>query len=373
MSVPFLDLSRQHQPLRAAMEAAVGTVLESHRFILGPEVEALEKQVAALCGVAHGVGVASGTDALILALQALGVGPGDEVVTSAFSFFATASSIARLGATPVFADIEPAGFTMDARAVATLRAPKVRALMPVHIFGQCADMESLVDGARVLARREVPMVEDAAQAIGATRHGRPAGSLGAAGCLSFYPTKNLGGAGDGGMVTTDDPSIAARVRSLRAHGDAGRYDHRELGLNSRLDSLQAAVLLVKLKHLAAWNEERRALARRYDDLLADLSGDITLPITLPGNQHTWHQYVIRAPRRDDLQAHLTSQGIGSAVYYPIPLHRQRCFEQLGYHEGDLPETERACREVLALPIYPGLRSDEQEQVAASIGAFHKGG
>ncbi len=372
MKVPFLDLGRQHAAVRAQMEGALRSVLDHQRFILGPEVEALESQVASLCGVSHGVGVASGTDALILALQALGVGPGDEVVTSAFSFFATGSAIARLGAKPIFADIEPAGFTLDPAAVAALRARQVRALMPVHLFGQCADMESLADAAHVLGDRDLPMVEDAAQAIGAMRNGRAAGSLGAAGCLSFYPTKNLGGAGDGGMVVSGDASLAARVRSLRAHGDAGRYDHRELGMNSRLDSLQAALLLVKLGHLASWNQARRSLADAYAGLLSDRPGGITLPATLAGSQHTWHQYVIRAPRRDELAAHLTRDGIGSAVYYPIPLHRQVCFEYLGYREGDLPQTERACREVLALPIYPGLRAAEQEQVAASIRSFYKG-
>lgn len=371
MSVPFLDLHRQHAAIGAEIEAAVSRVLGSHRFILGPEVERLEEEIAAVCGTAHGVGVASGTDALMLALSATGVAPGDAVVTSPFSFFATASSIARLGARPVFADINPATFNLDPVSV-SMHAPKnTRALMPVHLFGQCADVEMLTQAAGAAGAAGVKVVEDAAQAIGAVRHGKPAGSLGDAGCLSFYPTKNLGGAGDGGMVVTDDAEVAGAVRRLRAHGDVGRYDHRELGMNSRLDTLQAAILLVKAGHLARWNQARRARAAVYDELLADVGGDLTRPATEPGNEHTYHQYVIRSSRRDALAVHLKERGIGSAVYYPIPLHLQACFSSLGYREGDFPVAETACREVLALPLYPELTDDEQTRVADAIRAFYR--
>ena len=368
MGVVFLDLKRQYQTLREEISRAVGEVLESQHFILGPEVERLESEVAALCGTRHGVAVASGTDALILALQALQVKTADTVVTSSFSFFATASSVARLGARPVFADIDEATFNLDPADVARVARPDTRAVMPVHIFGQCAPVERIAQAAAAAIGRAVPMVEDAAQAIGATRHGRPAGSLGDAGCLSFYPTKNLGGAGDGGMVVTQDAGVAARVRSLRAHGDAGRYDHREVGMNSRLDALQAAVLRVKARRLAAWNEARRERAALYDRMLSGVEG-LVLPRVEEGNQHTYHQYVVRARRRDQLARFLDGRGIGTAVYYPRPLHLQPCFASLGYREGDLPHTEAACREVLALPIYPELARAEQEQVAEAIRDF----
>ena len=371
MSVPFLDLHRQYAAIRPAIEAAVASVLQSQRFILGPEVEQLEQEIAAACATRHGVGVASGTDALILALAANGVGPGDAVVTSPFSFFATASSIARLGARPVFADINPATYNLDPVSV-SIHAPKgARALMPVHLFGQCADVETLTEAARAAGASGIKVVEDAAQAIGAARHGKPAGSLGEAGCLSFYPTKNLGGAGDGGMVVTNDDDIALRVRRLRAHGDVGRYDHRELGMNSRLDTLQAAILVVKARHLAQWNDARRARAASYESLLADAGGDLVLPATEPGNLHTYHQYVIRTRRRDALAGHLNQRGIGCAVYYPIPLHLQACFSSLSHRAGDFPVAESACREVLALPLYPELTNEEQVQVADAIRTFYR--
>lgn len=369
MSVPFLDLTRQYTAIRDEIDRAVSRALESQRFILGPEVEQLEKEVAAICRVRHGIGVASGTDALILALQAVGVKRGDGVVTSPFSFFATASSIARLGARPYFVDIDENTFNLDPAAVGRDTEPDTRAVMPVHIFGQCSEVEKIQDAVRDAIGFDVPIVEDAAQAIGAMRHARPAGSLGAAGCLSFYPTKNLGGAGDGGMVVTHDADVAQRVRRLRAHGDAGRYDHQDLGMNSRLDTIQAAILLVKAKHLETWNQARRERAGVYDRLLAGAGGDLRLPVTAAGNQHTYHQYVIRTARRDDLARHLGERGIGSAVYYPIPLHRQACFASLGYREGDFPRAEAACREVLALPLYPEIREDEQERVAEAIREF----
>jgi len=372
VKIPFLDLSRQYDAIGAEIERAVIDVLRSQRYILGPEVEALEGEIAAICGTKHAVGVASGTDALMLALQALGVAPGDEVVTSAFSFFATASSVARIGARPVFADIDEATFNLDPSEVARAAGPATRAVMPVHIFGQCADVESIRDAARTASGREVAVVEDAAQAIGASRHGRPAGALGQAGCLSFYPTKNLGGAGDGGMIVTDDDELERVARRLRAHGDVGRYDHRDLGMNSRLDAIQAAVLRVKAAHLARFNEARRERAAVYDDLLAPAGGDLRLPAAAPGNAHTYHQYVVRTTRRDDLARHLAGVGIGTAVYYPVPLHLQPCFASLGYAAGSLPRTEAACREVLALPLYPELTHEEQERTADAIKRFFSG-
>ncbi len=372
MKIPFLDLSRQYDSIGAEIEAAALAVLRSQRYVLGPEVESLERDIAAVCGTRHAIGVASGTDALLIALQALGVGPGDEVVTSAFSFFATASSIARLGARPVFADIDAGTFNLDPAAVALVTRVSTRVVMPVHIFGQCADVEAIREAARSASGRNVPLVEDAAQAIGALRNGRPAGSLSSAGCLSFYPTKNLGGAGDGGMIVTDDEGIDRAARRLRAHGDVGRYDHRDLGMNSRLDAIQAAVLRVKASHLARFNEQRRQRAATYDRLLSGVGGDLRLPVVAAGNTHTYHQYVVRTGRRDALASHLAGLGIGTAVYYPTPLHLQPCFAPLGYGVGDLPRTEAACREVLALPLYPELTEEEQERVAAGIAAFFTG-
>lgn len=372
MSVPFLDLSRQYASMRTDIESAVGSVLEGQRFILGPEVGRLEEALASKCGALHGVGVASGTDALILALQGMGIKEGDEVLTTPFSFFATASCIARVGARPVFADIDEATCTLDPEAVAREAGPRTRAILPVHIFGQCAPMRETARAVASALGRAVPLVEDAAQAIGASRMGRPAGSQGSAACFSFYPTKNLGGAGDGGMLVTDDADLAARVRRLRAHGDAGRYDHREVGINSRLDTIQAAILLVKLKRLDDWNEARRVRAATYDRLLADAGGDLRLPVTAAGNVHTFHQYVVRTSRRDALARHLREQGIGTAVYYPQPLHLQPCFASLGYRPGRFPRSEAACREVLALPIYPELTEGEQERVADAVRGFFRG-
>jgi dTDP-4-amino-4,6-dideoxygalactose transaminase len=373
MTVPFLDLKRQYATIREEVERAVGAVLESQQFILGPEVERLEQEIAALCGTRHGIGVASGTDALMLALQAVGVKAGDAVLTSAFSFFATASSITRLGARPVFADIEEETFNIDPSSVEAAAVPETSAIMPVHIFGQCAAVETIREAVASATGRQAAVVEDAAQAIGAARNGRPAGSLGDAGCLSFYPTKNLGGAGDGGMVVTNDERIALRVKRLRAHGDVGRYDHREVGMNSRLDSLQAAILRVKAARLADWNDARRARAREYASLLADVGGDLRLPRVAEGNVHTYHQYVIRTRRRDALAEFLAGRGIGSAIYYPTPLHLQPCFASLGYRAGDLPRTEAACREVLALPLYPELSAQEQQSVASAIREFFRTG
>ncbi len=371
--VPFLDLKRQYAGLRAEIESAVSEVLRSQRFILGPEGGRLEAEIAALCGVRHAAGVASGTDALVLALQAAGLGPGDEVVTSPFSFLASASSIVRLGARPAFADVDADTLDLDPEDLGRRAGRRTRALVPVHIFGQCAPVEALIAAAEAACGRRPTVVEDAAQALGALRHGRPAGSLGDAGCLSFYPTKNLGGAGDAGMVVTDDDELARRVRLLRAHGDAGRYDHREVGLNSRLDEIQAAVLRVKARRLREWNEQRRRRSALYDRLLASRPGGLRLPAVREGNVHTWHQYVVRSPRRDDLARHLASRGIGTAVYYPTPLHLQACFRDLGHAPGAFPRAEAACREVLALPLYPELTEPEQERVAEAVHAFFRGG
>jgi dTDP-4-amino-4,6-dideoxygalactose transaminase len=372
--VPLIDLKAQYEGLRDELRAAVEGVLESQRFILGPEVEGLEQEVADYCDAAHGIGVSSGTDALLVALMALDVGPGDEVVTTPFSFFATAGVVARLGAQPVFVDIDPRTFNLDPARLEAAITPRTKAIMPVHLFGQTADMDPI---AAVAGATELPVVEDAAQAIGADYHGRRAGALGLLGCFSFFPTKNLGGFGDGGMVTTSDPALAARVRSLRNHGFAEKYYNREVGGNFRLDALQAAVLRVKLRHLEGWHEARRRNAARYGELfeaagLAAEDGPLRLPYDGGHGRHIYHQYVVRCRRRDELLAHLRGRGIGSAVYYPVALHLQNCFRELGYAVGDLPASEAAAEEVLALPIYPELSDDGAAEVVDAVRAFYSG-
>jgi dTDP-4-amino-4,6-dideoxygalactose transaminase len=382
VSVPFLDLARSHRPLRAGIDAALARVLDSGQFILGPEASALEAEVARACGAAHGVAVASGTDALFLALAGLDVGPGCEVVTTPFTFVATAGAVARTGARPIFADIDPSTFNLDPAAAAAAAGPRTRAILPVDLYGLPADWEAFE---ALAAARGLALVEDAAQAIGAARGGRPAGSFGAAAAVSFYPTKNLGGMGDGGILLTGDAFLAARARLLRAHGDAGGYDHREVGMNSRLDAFQAAVLRVKLRHLPAWSDERRRIAAGYDRRLDELfSGAGPAGVTAasagrpvvrpaappPGTGHAYHQYTIRAHRRDELRASLTAAGVGCAVYYPTPLHLQPCFAALGGRRGDLPEAERAAAEVLSLPIYPGLTASEQDEVCEAVASFY---
>lgn len=364
--VPFIDLVAQHKTIEREVMEAVGRVFSNQAFILGEEVALLETEIAGYCDSHEAIGCASGTDALILALMALGIGPGDEVITSPFTFFATASSIVRVGATPVFVDIEPAGFNLDPAAVEAAVTPRTKAIMPVHIFGQVAEMEPIL---RTAARHGLAVIEDACQAIGAEYHGRRAGVLGTIGCFSFFPTKNLGGAGDGGILTTDDAELARRMRRLRVHGDSGGYNHQEVGLNSRLDALQAAVLRVKLRHLDAWTAARQQNAARYAEQFAasGLSGPLTPPAILPERRHVFNQYVTRAPgRRDAVLGSLKSQQIGAAVYYPIPLHLQKCFENLGYRAGDLPQSELACREVLALPIYSELPSAHQDRVIEGL-------
>lgn len=377
--VPMLDLSRQYASIRDEVLAAVARACDSQRYILGEEVVAFEHEFASLCGTKESVGCASGTDGLWLALAAAGVGPGDTVITTPFSFFATASSILRAGAKPVFVDVDPETLNLDpARVEQRLRtAPKgTSALMPVHLYGQCADMDNLD---RLAAEFHLHVVEDAAQAVGATWNGKRAGSLGLAAAFSFYPTKNLSAFGDAGAVTTSDAAVAERMRSLRNHGGKQRYYHDEVGANSRLDAIQAAVLRVKMPHLPKWNDARRERARAYGRLLSSAGltktgGNSAAPIvllkTLPGAHHIYHQYVIRVRDRDKLRAFLSERGIGSEIYYPIPLHLQKCFTYLGYTPGDLPEAERAALDVLALPMFAELAEDEQRHVVESIAEFY---
>jgi dTDP-4-amino-4,6-dideoxygalactose transaminase len=367
MDVPLLDLGAHHAPLRTELLAALARVVDSGHFILGPEVAALEAEVAALSGARHGVGVSSGTDALLAALMALEVGPGDEVVTTPFSFFATAGAIARLGARPIFCDIDPATFNLDPAQVAGRVGPKTRAIIPVHLFGRMADLDAIA-----AAAPGVPILEDAAQAIGARRGPARAGGAGLLGCLSFFPSKNLGALGDAGLVLTSDDALAVRLRSLRAHGSApGRkYHHERVGGNFRLDALQAAALRVKLPHLARWSAARRAHALRYRELLAGT------PVALPpadraDEQVVWNQFVIRAPRRDALREHLRGRGVMTEVYYPVPLHLQPCFAALGHGPGSFPAAEQAAAEAVALPVFPELTAAQQEYVAAAVRDFYR--
>lgn len=364
MKVPPLDLKAQFQTIRDDALARIDSVFDSQHFILGPMVEELESRMAALCGAKHAVGVASGSDALLLSLMALGVQNGDKVVTTPFSFFSTVSSITRVGARPHFVDIDPDTFNLDPDLLAEVHPVGVKAVLPVHLYGQLAHMEDITSWA---AASDVAIVEDAAQAVGASRNGRISGSWGELGAFSFYPTKNLGGAGDGGMIVTSDDRLAERLRCLRDHGARRRYFHSEIGINSRLDALQAAVLLAKLPHLGSWNAERKAIAGQYREALAGLP--LKLPTELPGNDHTYHQFVIRTERRDELKTFLDSEGIYTAIFYPVPLHLQECFGFLGYEAGDFPEAERAAREVLALPIYPELGRDRFEVVVKAIKKF----
>jgi len=370
--VPLLDLGRQHRPLREEFLAAATRVWDSGAFVLGPDVKQLEENVARYCGVPHAIGCASGSDALLLALMACDVGPGDEVILPSFTFFATATAVTRLGARPVFADIDPQTFNLDPASVSRAVTLATKAILPVHLFGQCADMEAID---RIAEEAGVPVVEDAAQSIGAERHGSRAGSIGDVGCFSFYPTKNLGGAGDGGMLTTRRDDLAQRLRLLRVHGMEPRYHHKVVGINSRLDSLQAAILNVKFAHLDSWTEQRQANARRYAELFAaaGLAGVVGLPCDDPRHRHVWNQYVVRVPDggRDALRRHLADARIGTEIYYPLGLHQQECFVSLGYRPGDLPQTDRAATEVLALPIFPELTAEEQEVVVARIASFYR--
>lgn len=366
--VPMLDVNRQNGPLAAEFDAAIAEIAHTGAFIHGPACKVFEGALAAYCGVEHAIGCASGSDALLLALMALGVGPGDEVVLPSFTFFATASSVTRLGATPVFADILPNTFNIDPRDVAKKVTKRTKALMPVHLFGQCADMDALA-----AAAPGVPIVEDACQAIGAEYRGVKAGAMGVIGCFSFYPTKNLGGWGDGGLLTTNDADLAAKLRILRDHGQSPRYHHEVVGINSRLDSIQAAVLNVKLPHLDVWAAQREANARRYAAQIVRLGidGALGLPEVADGCASVWNQFTIRVAggRRDALQQFLNERKIGSAVYYPIPLHLQKCFAALGYKPGSLPICEQASAEVLSLPIYERLTRAEQDLVIDALAQY----
>jgi len=369
MKVPLLDLQVQYVSLQHNVRAAIARVFDSQQFVLGPEVAALEKELAAYCGATEAVGCASGSDALLLALMALDIGPGYEVITTPFTFFATGSAITRLGARPVFVDIDPVTYNIDASRIDAAITSLTKAIMPVHLYGQCADMDAVLSVAR---DKNVPVIEDAAQAIGAEDKGRRAGSMGLAGCFSFYPTKNLGGAGDGGLVTTSNGDFASRLKRLRTHGGLTEYEHEEVGVNSRLDALQAAVLRVKLPHLDEWSNMRAQRAAIYSELLeqADLGFDLKTPVVRPNNRHIFHQYVVRVPQqRDALSDHLKSHDIGTKVYYPIPLHLQQCFAFLGYKPGDFPEAERAAVETMALPMFPEITDAQQEYVVKTIQSF----
>lgn len=366
-AVPLIDLVAQYQSIADEIQEAVKCVFETQSFVLGDEVAQLECEVAEYCDAREAIGCASGTDALILALMAHDIGPGDEVITSPFTFFATASSICRVGAKPVFVDIDPVSFNLLPEAVEAAITQRTRAIMPVHLFGQCAEMEPLW---RMAVQHGLAVIEDACQAIGAEYRGRRAGVLGTIGCFSFFPTKNLGGAGDGGIITTDDPELAARLRRLRVHGDVGGYRHVEVGLNSRLDALQAAVLRVKLRYLQTWTEGRQRNAERYEQLFAayEHADAFRLPQTLPERTHVFNQYVVRVlnHRRNELLTSLRKRQIGAAVYYPSPLHLQQCFKFLGYRPGDFPNAEDASEQVLALPIFTELRDDQQDRVVENI-------
>jgi len=368
IKVPLLDLQAQYAPLREALIAAVTRVCDSHRFIMGPEITALEEELAALLGIRHAVAVSSGTDALLLALMALDIGAGDEVVTTTYSFFATAGAIVRVGARPVLVDIDPATFNIDPAAASAAITPRTKAILPVHLFGLSADLDPLVAAA---SRAGVPIIEDAAQAIGATYHARPLGGIGAFGCFSFFPSKNLGAFGDAGLLTTNDAALAARARLLRTHGMEPKYYHHLVGGNFRMDALQAAVLRVKAPHLAAWTDARRANAQRYLALFRDAGvGDrVTLPVEPPGLRHIYNQFVIRTADRDALKRHLDERGIGNEIYYPVPFHLQPCFADLGYRRGAFPHAERAADTSLALPIYGEMTAEQQDAVVGAVAQF----
>jgi dTDP-4-amino-4,6-dideoxygalactose transaminase len=365
--VPLLDINRGNAEQRDEILAALTRVVDSGRFLFGPDVAQLEESIAKLCGVEHAIACASGSDALLLALMALDIGDGDEVIVPSLTFFATASAVWRLGARPVFVDIDPVTFNLDPQRIEDAITPLTRAIIPVHLFGQCADMDAI---GVVAQQHGLHIIEDLAQAIGAKFRSWPAGSMSAVGCLSFYPTKNLGAFGDGGMLTTHDAALAERLRLFAAHGMNPRYYHQVVGINSRLDSLQAAVLNVKLKKLAEWTERRKANARRYDERFAasGLDQQLGLPQTDPRCDHIWNQYTVRIPggQRDAVRAQLAAAGVGSEIYYPVPVHLQKCFQSLGYGLGSLPHTERAAREVLSLPIFPELTAAEHETVVVRL-------
>jgi dTDP-4-amino-4,6-dideoxygalactose transaminase len=364
VKVPLLDLHAQNAPLRDEILAAITRVCDSGRFILGPEIEALESELSRILGIEHAIAVSSGTDAILLALMTLGIEPGDEVVTTTYSFFATAGSIARLGARPVFVDIQPATYNIDPERIEAALTPRTKAILPVHLFGLSADLGPILE---VADRAGVPVIEDAAQAIGATYKSRPVGGIGCFGCFSFYPSKNLGAFGDAGLVTTNDAALAKRARLLRTHGMEPRYHHDLVGGNFRMDALQAAVLRVKAPHLTRWTEARRANAARYRRMFTDHL--LELPFEPSDRSHIFNQYVIRTPDRDGLKRHLDENGIGNEIYYPLPLHLQPCFADLGHKRGDFPCAERAARESLAIPIYGELTVDQQQAVVTAVAEY----
>lgn len=372
MQVPLLDLAAQYAPIRDAVVEAVTRVVDTQRFILGPEVEGFEAEVAAYLGARHAIGVSSGTDALLVAMMALELGPGDEVIVPTYSFFATAGCVSRVGATPVLVDIDPVTFNLDVDAVRRAVTARTKAIVPVHLFGQAADMAPLL---ALATEHGLSVIEDAAQAIGATWEGRALGTLGRFGCFSFYPSKNLGAAGDAGLVTVQDDEMADRVRLLRVHGAQRTYHHERVGGNFRMAAIQAAVLRVKLQHLEAWTEARRRNADRYRQLFAALApaAPVALPVEQPGCRHIYNQFVIRAEQRDALRDYLRAHGVGCEIYYPVPFHLQPCFAYLGVPSGALPVAEHAAAETLALPIYSELTEAQQQYVVETIAAFYAQG
>jgi len=368
VNVPLLDLKAQYATIQDDIQRVLGEVCEGQGFILGPLVQKLEQVLAEFIGTREAIGVASGSDALLLSLMELGVQAGDEVITVPFTFFASAGVISRLQAKPVFVDITPDTWNMDPAQVAERVTSRTKAIQPVHLFGQCADIKGIADA---VSGQRIPIIEDACQAIGASRDGVKAGAMGRTGCFSFFPSKNLGGFGDGGLITTQDSTIADRLRLLRVHGSRSEYHHHLIGMNSRLDALQAAVLLVKFQRLGEWTAKRQANAASYHRLFqeANLLDRITLPVVRQGNHHVFNQFTIRTSRRDELSAHLTEQGIGNRIYYPVPLHLQECYQELGYRKGDFPVAEQAAHEVLSLPIYPELTFEQLHHVVATIKKF----
>jgi dTDP-4-amino-4,6-dideoxygalactose transaminase len=370
VNIPLLDLKAQYQAIRKDVLAAIETVCDEQGFILGPRVMELERSLATYVGATHAIGVASGSDALLLSLMAVGVKDGDEVVTVPFTFFATAGAVSRLGAKPVFIDVCADTFNMDPTKIEQAITPRTKAIIPVHLFGQCAEMETIN---AVAKRHGLAVIEDACQAIGATRHAVMAGAMGETGCFSFFPSKNLGGFGDGGLITTNDEALSDAMSMLRVHGSKVRYLHESIGINSRLDALQAAVLQVKLKHLDRWADGRRRNAARYGQLFkeAKLTDHVTLPFTAKGNVHVFNQFTLRVKKRDELRVYLTDKGIGTEIYYPIPMHLQTCYRELGYQKGSFPISEQAAEDVLSLPIYAELTDAQLTYVTDMVAAFYK--
>lgn len=368
MKVPMLDLSNQYQSMKEEILQKLDEIMSSSRFILGENVKQIEKTISKYSNVAHGIGVGNGSDAIHIALQALGIGEGDEVITTAYTFFATGGAIARIGAKPVFIDIDPVTFNINPQKIEAAITEKTKGIIPVHLYGQMADMDKIKE---IADQHHLVIVEDAAQAIGAKHKGKSAGEFGAAATYSFFPTKNLGAYGDGGMIVTNDEALADKARVIRVHGSKPKYYHHVLGYNSRLDELQAAILNVKFPHLDEWSESRRIRAAYYTKNLNEKLGDsIQIPLEMQENYHVYHQYTLRVPNRDELKSYLKEHGIETMVYYPVPLHLQPVFKDLGYHEGDFPEAERAAKEALSLPMYPELKQEEQDYVIEKIVDFY---